>query len=204
MPRTELRPALARAIVLALALLASSGPRAAEHDGERSLEALQAEAQDGNPLAQSELARRLLVGEGVPQNYKEAARLFRAAAERDFSFAQDALAEMYRLGIGVPRDFAQAAHWYTLAANHGDAHSQLYLGLMSAAGEGGLRKSKAEAYFWFLLAAVENPEAVKFRDQIAKDLAPAQIDEAQRRAADWKRAPMNFMAPPKAATSPAG
>ena len=56
-------------------------------------------------------------GEGVPQDYKEAVRWLRLAAEQGDSDAQNNLGLMYEEGEGVPQDYSQAHIWYNLAAS---------------------------------------------------------------------------------------
>ena len=51
-----------------------------------------------------------LVGHGVPQDDKAAARLFRLAAEQGYAPAQVDLGTLYDRGQGVPQDFKEAAH----------------------------------------------------------------------------------------------
>jgi hypothetical protein len=50
-----------------------------------------------------------------PQNYKEAVKLYRSAAERGHALAQTSLGAMYATGKGVPKDFQKAHKWFTLA-----------------------------------------------------------------------------------------
>ena len=55
-------------------------------------------------------------GEGVPQNYIEAATWYRKAAEQGNADAQYNLGIMYSFGKGVPEDDAEAAKWFRKAA----------------------------------------------------------------------------------------
>ena len=55
----------------------------------------------------------------MPQDYKEAVRWYRAAAEQGFADAQSNLGLMYDKGQGVPQDYIQAHMWYNLAASSG-------------------------------------------------------------------------------------
>jgi TPR repeat protein len=64
---------------------------------------------------------------------------------------------MYEGGYGVPQDFAMAHMWYNLAAS---------------------RPSPGDDHLF-------RDEAVKFRDEIAAKMTPAQIAEAQRMAREW-------------------
>ena len=55
-------------------------------------------------------------GDRVPQDYEEAARWYRMAAEEDHPEAQRRLAHFYSVGLGVPQDDAEAAYWNERAA----------------------------------------------------------------------------------------
>ncbi len=58
-------------------------------------------------------------GEGVPQDYAEAVKWYRLAAEQGDASAQYNLGIMYINGKGVPQDYAEAVKWYRLAAEQG-------------------------------------------------------------------------------------
>ncbi len=47
-------------------------------------------------------------GDGLPQDYAEAVRWFRRAAEQGFTEAQYNLGQMYNNGQSVPQDYAAA------------------------------------------------------------------------------------------------
>jgi len=89
---------------------------------------------------------------GVPQDYAEAARWYRKAAEQGDARAQKDLGHMYFDGRGVPQDYAEAARWYRKAAEQGDARAQYSLGAMYNMGQGVLR-DYAEAARWYRKAA---------------------------------------------------
>ena len=63
-------------------------------------------------------------GNGVPQDYSQAATWCRQAADQGDDEAQRSLAAMYRTGEGVPRDDAQAIDWFRKAADQGNADAQ--------------------------------------------------------------------------------
>ena len=80
------------------------------------------------PLRNSFLGDAYYYGTGVEQDYAEAIRLWRLAAEQGNAFAQYNLGDAYHYGEGVEQDYAEAVKWYRLAAEQGDEDAQLFLG----------------------------------------------------------------------------
>ena len=70
----------------------------------------------GFATAQNNLGEMYRLGHGVPQDYAEAMRWYRRAAEGDLPIAQSNLGTVYLAGLGVRRDYVEAARWYRLAA----------------------------------------------------------------------------------------
>ena len=60
-------------------------------------------------------------GQGVPQDYAEAMKWYRLAADQGIAEAQYNLGVMYDNGQGVPQDYAEAYVWFSVAAAGGDA-----------------------------------------------------------------------------------
>ena len=60
-------------------------------------------------------------GQGVQQDYAEAAQWYRKAADQGHSAAQCRLGEMYYEGQGALQDNIQAHMWFNLAAAGGEA-----------------------------------------------------------------------------------
>lgn len=72
-------------------------------------------------------------------------------------------------------------------AEHGDAQAQFDLGLMYATGDG-VGLDYVAAHQWLNLAALAGNDAARtMRAELAGDMTPAQIAEAQRRARVWLR-----------------
>ena len=143
----------------------------------------------GNAEAQNDVGFLYYTGQGVPQDYAEAARWYRLAADQGLAEAQYNLGLMYAEGEGVPRDDAEAVRWYRLAADQGDAEAQKNLGLMYGLGQG-VPQDRVAGHMWLSLAAAqasaeERDEYVKERDNVAARMTPEQIAEAQRRAREW-------------------
>ena len=78
-------------------------------------------ADQGEVQAQYCLGMMYYRGEGVPQDYVQAAKWYRLAADQGYAHAQANLGLKYSNGRGVPQDYVQAHKWYNLAAAQGDA-----------------------------------------------------------------------------------
>ena len=88
----------------------------------------------------------------MPQEYAEAKRWYRKAADQGDAVAQNKIGVLYDNGLGVPQDSAEAARWYRMAAEQGDALAQNNLGLLYANGRG-VPQDYAEAMRWYRKAA---------------------------------------------------
>jgi uncharacterized protein len=160
-------------------------------------------AEQGDVKAQSTLGNMYADGQGVPEDYAEAAQWYRKAAEKGYARAQSALGFMYDQGQGVPQDYAEAVKWYRKGAEQGNAFGQSSLGFMYDLGQG-VPRNYVLAHMWFNLAAAHSHndfadygdwadvmyEGTKtdvfMRDEVAKEMTPDQIAEAQRMAREWK------------------
>jgi len=79
-------------------------------------------AERGNAEVQFNLGGMYYYGQGIPQDYKKAAKWYRLAAEQGDAAAQSSMGFMYEWGDGVPQDYAQAHMWFNLAGASGDAY----------------------------------------------------------------------------------
>ena len=89
---------------------------------------------------------------GVPQDYAEAARWYRRAAEQGHVEAEVKLAVMYAYGYGVPKDRSETLKWFLKAAEQGDVDAQYNVGFMYRAGRD-VARNDAEAAKWYRRAA---------------------------------------------------
>ena len=127
----------------------------------------------------------------MPQDYAQAVKWFRLAAEQGNSASQFNLGLMYDTGRGVPQDFVEALKWYRLAAEQGFTVAQTNLGVTYAEGKG-VPQDYVQAHMWFNLAGAGTSDvemrkrAVDARDALAKKMTAAQIAEAQRLARERK------------------
>ncbi|MCR5039085.1 MAG: sel1 repeat family protein, partial [Bacteroidales bacterium] len=67
-------------------------------------------------------------GDGVEQDFTEAARWYRMAADKGDPIAQLSLGLLYEEGNGVPENHAEAAKWYRQAAEQDERLAQYDLG----------------------------------------------------------------------------
>jgi TPR repeat protein len=129
-------------------------------------------------------------GRGVPQNFTEAMRWYRMAADQGNATAQTIIGSMYgnrfRDVQVVPQNYAEAVRWYRMAADQGNSQGQLSLGHSYLHGEG-VPTNYVEAYKWFALSAAQgNVFAGTPRDFVLEKMTPAQIAEGQRLVAAWR------------------
>lgn len=104
-----------------------------------------------DPVGATELTR-LGLKYALAQNYGEAMRLFRQAADLGNAGAMRNVGLMYDAGQGVTTDYAEAVRWFRMAADRGDADGMLALGLRYSKGQG-LPQDYSEAMRWYRKAA---------------------------------------------------
>jgi TPR repeat protein len=109
-------------------------------------------AGQGNPAAQSNLAKMYLTGRGVTQNYAEALRWFRKVADQGDSEAQYNVGVIYYQGQGIKKNEVEGIIWLRKSADQGNADAQFALGAAYYVG-GDIKKNYAEALTWFSKAA---------------------------------------------------
>ncbi len=114
--------------------------------------ALQPLAETGDADAQYNLGILYDTGQGVPQDYREAARWYGMAGDQDHASALYNLGLLHFEGKGVERDEVKAIGLYRRAARHGDADALSSIGYMFLHGIG-VEENQLEGLAFFLLAA---------------------------------------------------
>jgi Sel1 repeat len=122
---------------------------------------------------------RFADGAGDTQNYLEAARHYRQAAEKGFVPAQYSLACLYENGLGVRQDATEAEFWYRKAALKGEAESQVNLGVLYATGTG-VARDDAEAVRWYRMAAEQRAAYPGFTGGCARTVALVDTGRSSR------------------------
>lgn len=99
---------------------------------------------------------------------------------------------MYSTGKGVPQSSNQAAFWFGKAADQGKAAAHHGLAVEYYQYGLGAPNDRIQAHMWANLAVsgaidpTTRANAFKLRDEIARRMTSAQIEEAQRLASAWK------------------
>jgi len=156
----------------------------------------QRSSDQGNPDAQSRLGDMYEYGDGVKQNYTEAAKWYRKAAEQGGGWSQFILAEHYEHGSGVTQNDSEALKWYLRAAKQGSPLAALFLSEAYRSGTHGLAMDYVQAYMWASIRnrlsqplwAGQTSDHVeeKFLERYEQGMTAEQIAEAKRLAAGWK------------------
>ena len=130
-------------------------------------------AERGNPVAQLRLASLIDPGlttlsaglpdleDADPEDYVEAAKWYRLAAEQGEPGAQRALGRLYLRGNGVEQNVCESARWFQLAAVQGDRLAQHRLGEVYAT-DGALQDYTVAAW-WYRRAAEQGHTGAQLR-----------------------------------------
>ena len=151
-------------------------------------------AEQGETDAQNNLGMMYAKGHGVAQDYQEAVKWYRLAAEQGYaSCPKQHWDDVCYIGEGVAQDYQEAVKWYRLAAEQGSTYAQGNLGSMYYDGKG-VPQDYVQAHKWTNLAVsritLGEPEFSKnlrlTRDQLAERMTYVQVAEAQRLAREWQ------------------
>lgn len=118
-------------------------------------------AESGDAAAQFALGWRYAHGDGLLQDYAQAALWYRKAADQGHPAAQFHLGWYYAQGLVVPRDPVQAVTWYQRAASKGNPDAQVALANCYSQGHG-VERDPAVAAFWFAKAARQGDAGAQF------------------------------------------
>jgi uncharacterized protein len=159
-------------------------------DFETALRLVQPHAEQGDFLAQAQLATLYFFGEGVPQNYAIAAKWQRLAAEQsNVPFLQQIVGHNFLYGRGETRNGIEAIKWLRKAADQDFAPAQLDLGRAYEYDATG-SPDYAEAIKWYRRAAEQPisdwPELDASEPYVSRNdngFGPNGLAEAQTRLA---------------------
>ena len=124
-------------------------------------------AERGDAEAQVSLGWMYQTGQGFAQDYGEAARWYRRAADQGNALAQYSLAELYARGLGQRQDYEAAARWHRRAAEQGNLSAQVRLAHFYENGLGVPRDYAAAAY-WYARASQSARGGVTLPPSVAR------------------------------------
>ena len=157
--------------------------------------------------AQTELGIIYAIGDGVKQDDALAVAWLQKGATQGNATAQYNLGLWYAKGQGVKLDIAKAIEWMRKAGAQGMPVAQWKLGVAYENGEG-VPKNPQLAYINYAIAARGgNKEYIEYRDDIAKQLTPAQAKSGMAAAEAWtvgQPMPTSIAAAGSVAGAPAG
>ena len=115
----------------------------------------------GDAAAQNDLGCAYSKGQGVEQDFAEAIKWWRKAADLDLPGAALNLGLAYLSGQGVPQDYTEAARWNRKAAEQGLAGAEHNLGNAYFKGQG-VPQNYTEAVKWYRRAAYQGLAASQY------------------------------------------
>lgn len=126
----------------------------------------------------------------IPQDDRQAARLYKLAADQGHSYSQYGLGVIYANGIGVSASGSESVLWLTRAANQGYDLAQGQLAATYSEGIG-VPQDYVQAYKWYnIMSAQSTGGGMRhLRDELGRKMTPVQIAEAQRLSSEWKPRP---------------
>ncbi|MEO7744307.1 MAG: tetratricopeptide repeat protein [Usitatibacter sp.] len=146
-------------------------------DFRRAFQLYERAAQQGYPMAQSNLATLYLFGRGVKRDPDRALEWSMKAAEKGNIVSQARLGAMYLAGDGVQQDSLKAEYWLVKAAGQGYAGAQAQLGSMFFRGEGGAAIDPPKGLYWLKRAAEQGqPQARAILAEAVKKGVPGASD----------------------------
>lgn len=148
------------------------------------------EVSESDPTALFQLGRAMLNGNAIlniTANPQEGISYLEKSAKDGFETAALYLGRIYMTGEepNVLPNYGKALNWLDKPARKGHSEAQYYLGQMFYQGLG-VTKNKVRAYAWLNLAAAQgNDQAGLIRNQLAIELAPADLEQAQKLSLEY-------------------
>jgi TPR repeat protein len=139
-------------------------------------------AEQGNAVAQYNVAMMYANGEAVNVDYQQAAYWFGKSAQQALPAAQYRLGEMYYFGRGgLERNLKKAFDLFEKASENGDTDAQVNLAMMLAAADG-VPLDTGRALHWLSRAVDGGHAAAPEYYQLLRTSPGGRVTEAQRSA----------------------
>lgn len=150
---------------------------------EQDILLLQQRAQDGDILAQVELADCFRKGRGVKRNMEEALQWLKKAGEQKSAEALYQLGRCAEDGNGMPQDEKMAAEYYRQAAEKNHTEAQYAYAICKQAGIG-CAQDLRDGLYWMEKAAEQGHENARLRlEKLREECARLQQVRKEQQAA---------------------
>jgi len=143
-----------------------------------------------DPKVLFQLGRAMLNGNpilNIEENPQEGLLYIEQSAKEGLELAALYLGRIYVTGEepNVPPNYGKALNWLDTPARKGHSEAQYYLGQMFYQGLG-VSKNNLKAYAWLNLAASQgNAQAGLIRNQLAIELSPTDLEQAQKLSLEY-------------------
>ncbi len=140
--------AILAALVMGLVLAAPAAAQSLRPPSQSMVAGLMLKAREGNARDQYLVGLLYERGQGLPQDYTQAAQWYGKAAKQGLAKAQLSLGNLYDKGLGVPQSYETAYRWYRQAAAGGNGQAMYFVGSMLYNGDG-VPADREAAASWF-------------------------------------------------------
>lgn len=144
----------------------------------------QANADAGDADAQYQTGLCYAQGNGVAQDYQQAARYWLLAAKQQHADAQVGLGTLFEKGLAVPHDPVRAAQCYQVAAEQGSATAKVRLAILYMQGKGVAHDPK-KAIGLFIQAANQGDATAEYNLGVAYDKGLGGLTQNADQAFFW-------------------
>jgi localization factor PodJL len=165
--------------------------RGVPRDPKMALKLFERAAAAGLVPAQFRIGNMYEKGIGTTRDVGLARLWYERAAEKGNAKAMHNLAVLYAEGATGKPDYPMAGEWFRKAAELGVRDSQFNLAILLARGLGAAQ-DLGQSYTWFAIAAAQgDDEAAKKRDEVSRQLSPAELSAARQAVERWKARPVD-------------
>ena len=139
-------------------------------------------AREGDSSAQFDLGLMYYKGQGVGQDFSEAMKWFKMAAEHGIPEAQFNLGIMYSDEKATWHSYTEAMKWFQKAARQDFTRAQYNIGVMYIRGEG-VSPDFIKAYAWLSLAYARGEQKAKsVLLTLNNKMTPSELEKAAKEA----------------------
>ena len=144
-------------------------------------------AEQGSSVDQSILGSLYLLGEEVPQDYKQAFYWYKKSAEQGWFLAQFCLGAMYENGQGVLQNYKKAFYWYKKASRKNLKEAQYRLAYFYIEGDV-VKQDREKAFSLNLKSAIQGYDKAQYAVGIMFENGIGTVKDFERAGHWYKKA----------------